>query len=277
MGNQVNAGELNSVANEHGETILINSIVDLDSTLQHTVNNTIITGELTSFDADGTLINIGADGGQIDQITIYDQANNPTTYSYDPANPTQTITTPLGATLTLNFESGSYTYTIDFNATNAGLQERLDISASDSDGVTASNTLVLHLQINVDENFSYDANVDIDGLDGYDTLVLSGAETLDFNNISNLSNIEAIDMGKGDNDILNLDVADIINMTDSSNTLTIYGDSGDSVAKPVGSNDTWTQVQSGVDDGKGHTVDVYNISDGTTTVTVNIEQEIVVS
>ncbi len=274
VGNSGNKGELDNIAAANGETIIIDSITDLDGSLQQTVNNTIITGELTSFDADGTVINIGADGGHISLVEI-----NGVSYAYDSNNPTQTITTPLDATLTINYETGSYTYLVDYNATNAGQTESLDISVLENDGNTATNTITFHLETapNGDENFAYDASTTIDGAAGFDAVVLSGAETLDFDNISNLSNMEAIDMSTGDNSVMNLEVADIINMTDGDNVLTIYGESGDSVSKPTGSSETWTQTSSGVDDGKGHTVDVYSVTDGSTTVTVNIEQEIVVS
>jgi len=277
VGDNGSAGELGNIANEYGETIIIDDITDLDGTLAQTVNNTIITGELTSFDADGTVIAIGADGGHITQLVLYNQdGSTHATVDYDASNPTQVITTELGATLTVNFNTGSYTYTIDYNNTLEGQQESMNITVLDNDGDAVTNGIYFHLETSADDNFAY-TSVDLDGLAGFDTVVLSGTETLDFNNISNLSNIEAIDMRIGDNDIINLDVADIMNMTDADNILTIYGDSGDSVAKPVGTTETWTQVSTGVDDGNGHTVDVYNVSDGTNTVTVNIEQEIIVS
>ena len=267
VGTGGSSGELDKIAATHGETIIINSITDLDGTLQQTVNNTIITGELTSFDADGTVAAIGADGGHITSIVL-----DGTTYTYDAANPTQTISTPLGATFNVNFETGSYTYVIDYNDATANQTETMTITVADADNDTVTNDIVFHLQTppNGDENFAYNSN-NIDGLAGFDTIVLSGAETLDFNNVNNLNNIEALDLHVGDNTLLNLDVTDIINMTDASNELFIYGEAGDNVALDTNLIDQNTTVT----DADGRVFNVY--SDVDSTATVNIEQEIIVS
>ena len=265
-------GELDQISSGHGETIIINSITDLDSTLQQTVNNTIVTGEMTAFDADGTVVAVGADGGHISEVTLYNQDGSANiTLLYDVNNPTQTISTPLGGTMTLNFDSGSYTYVIDYNNTLNGAIDKFDITVVDSDGDSVSNSVLIHLLQNPDENFSFDAVSTIDGKDGFDTIVLSGTETLDFSTISNLSNIEAIDMGTGDNTIVNLDLNDVLNMTDANNELFIYGEAGDSVTLDA----TLVTQNSTVTDANGKVFDVF--SDVNATVTVNIEQEIVVS
>ncbi|WP_348653035.1 Ig-like domain-containing protein [uncultured Sulfurimonas sp.] len=271
VGNDVNLGELEKIGNDNGETLIINSITDLNSTLISTVNTTIITGELTSFDPDGVAINLGADGGQITQLSLYDQAGNITQIvNYDVNNPSQSITTSLGGTLKVNFDDGSYTYTIDYKDNVAGLEERIDVSATDDDGVSQTNSIYIHLQTTQDENLAYDAN-GVDGGDGFDTLILSGSQTLDFDSISNIGNIGAIDMGTGDNTIKNLDVNDIIGMTDTDNELFIYGEAQDNITLDAAlSKDNTTII-----DADGKTFDVY--SDVNNTVTLNIEQEIVVS
>ncbi len=143
-----------------------------------------------------------------------------------------------------------------------------------------NETSTANLTINIDGNdiITYDSTaLMIDGSLGIDTLLVSNDDDLNFNTISNLKNMEIIDLASDNHTITNLDVADILNMTDADNTLTIYGDAGDSVSKPAGTSETWTKTDSSVDDGNGHTVDVYNVSDGSNTVTVNIEQEIIVS
>jgi len=166
----------------------------------------------------------------------------------------------------------SYTPSV---TTTTDITETFTYEITDMDGDTSSANLTIDGNNNT---ITYDSNALLmdSGL-GLDTLLVNANNNLDFSSINNLANIEIIDLTVGDHAITNLDVADIMNMTDEDNILTIYGDNGDSVAKPVGTSETWTQVESSMDDGNGHTVDVYNVSDGSNTVTVNIEQEIVVS
>ncbi|MDO9208660.1 MAG: Ig-like domain-containing protein, partial [Sulfuricurvum sp.] len=82
----------------------------------------------------------------------------------------------------------------------------------------------------------------IDGGTGIDTFVLSkNNTTIDFtilNSINNpINNIEIIDLGQNGNSdkatLTNLTMQDVIDMTDSNNTLTILGDNKDSVNVPV--------------------------------------------
>jgi len=161
------------------------------------------------------------------------------------------------------------------STTTTDVTETFTYEITDADGDTSTANLIIDGNNNT---ILYDSNALLqDGGLGIDTLILNPIDNLDFSTISNLQNMEIIDLSGGDHAITNLDVADIINMTDADNVLTIYGDSGDSVSKPTGTPETWTQTDTGVDDGNGHTVDVYNVSDGVNTVTVNIEQEIIVS
>ncbi|MBT2991250.1 MAG: cadherin-like domain-containing protein, partial [Candidatus Thiodiazotropha sp. (ex Ctena orbiculata)] len=67
------------------------------------------------------------------------------------------------------------------------------------------------------------------GNSGFDTLIAADNDDLDFSSISNISNIERIDLTVGDHDILNLSVADVLTMTDTDNLLEILGDNSDSV------------------------------------------------
>ncbi|MEL0583768.1 MAG: tandem-95 repeat protein [Candidatus Thiodiazotropha sp. (ex. Lucinoma kazani)] len=69
----------------------------------------------------------------------------------------------------------------------------------------------------------------IDGGDGIDTLLVSDNDDLDFSGISNIRNIERIDLTAGDHDISNLSVADVLTMTDGDNLLEILGDVSDNV------------------------------------------------
>ncbi len=159
--------------------------------------------------------------------------------------------------------------------TTTDVTETFTYEIIDSDGDTSSANLTIDGNNNT---ILYDSNALLqDGGLGIDTLILNTSDDLDFSNISNLQNMEIIDLAGADHAVTNLTVADVINMTDNNNVLTIYGDIGDNVSKPVGTTETWTQTSTGVADGNGHTVDVYSVSDGSNTVTVNIEQEIIVS
>ncbi|WP_345977949.1 Ig-like domain-containing protein [Sulfurimonas sp. HSL3-7] len=167
------------------------------------------------------------------------------------------------------------TYTLSDNpTTNLDVTETFTYTLTDSDGDTSSADLV----VNGNDIMLYDAAaLSNDGGLGTDTLILSSGDDLDFSTIANIQNMEILDLAGADHAVSNLTVEDIINMTDIDNVLSIYGDSGDNVSKPVGSTETWMQTATGVDDGNGHTVDVYIVSDGINAVTVNIEQDIVVS
>ena len=271
VGEEVNLDQLNNVSGTDGESIVINSITDLDSTLIQTVNSALITGNLTSFDVDGTAINIGADGGYIAEINMYNQAGDITdTLLYDINNTSQSITTELGGLLNINFEDGTYSYSIDYNDSIASMLEKFDVVVEGTDGERVTNSVNVHLENVLDENFALNDTA-IDGGSGYDTLVLSGTQSLNLDNISDIQNIEAIDMHIGDNQVLNLNVEDVISMTDANNELFIYGENQDSVTIDT----TLLKQDTTTTDSNGKVFDVY--SDVNATVIVNIEQEIVVS
>ncbi len=69
----------------------------------------------------------------------------------------------------------------------------------------------------------------INGNAGFDTLIAPDNDDLDFSSISNIRNIERIDLTVGNHDILNLSVSDVLTMTDDDNLLEILGDTSDSV------------------------------------------------
>ncbi|MCG7877809.1 MAG: Ig-like domain-containing protein, partial [Candidatus Thiodiazotropha endolucinida] len=69
----------------------------------------------------------------------------------------------------------------------------------------------------------------ITGNAGFDTLIAPDNDDLDFSSISNIRNIERIDLTVGNHDILNLSVSDVLTMTDNDNLLEVLGDTSDSV------------------------------------------------
>ena len=221
---------------------------------------------VTIYDADGNVLDTQ---GNTHFISFFGSADD--TYQIDMGDVDFKYVV-IESTSKVYVDEVSYTPAV---TTTTDITETFTYEITDMDGDTSSANLIIDGNNNT---ITYDSNaLLIDGGLGMDTLLVAANDDLDFSGIDNLRNMEIIDLSVGDHQVLNLEVADILNMTDGDNVLTIYGDNGDSVAKPVGSSETWTQTATGVDDGNGHTVDVYSVSDGSNTVTVNIEQEIIVS
>jgi VCBS repeat-containing protein len=94
--------------------------------------------------ANGTF---GADGGFV-QIVIVDG----TYYSFDPKtqgdDPVLTVTTALGGALTVDMQTGAYTYTPPALATGCSAQECIEFVLSDNDGDQGASSLVIDVQGN---------------------------------------------------------------------------------------------------------------------------------
>ena len=120
------------------------------------------------------------------------------------------------------------------------------------------------------DTFEYDGTSSFDGLDGNDTITMRFDESINFDtNNPVIRNIESIDLrGSGDNSIQHLSVQDVIDVTDSNNYLTIYGDSNDSVNIIDDGNWTLTTQTEG-----SINFDVYTNS-AFPDVTLRIQQEI---
>ena len=253
MGNETASASLTNIGGDN--TIIITDATELNAELLATLAT--LTGDLTGFDVDGTLLNLGADGGHLDSVEI-----DGTTYNYADATAIN-VTTLLGGEFAIDLDTGVYSYS---NTANAGASETVTVNATDSDsGAPLTADLVLHLEDSVDENFLYTNGGVIDGLDGLDTLVLTDTDTINFDNIQTIANMEAINLDSGDHALTNLNVQDVIDMTDSNNVLTIDGQAGDSVDLVDGG---WTQT---ADNGS---YSVYQSAD--TLTTVQIDQVITV-
>jgi VCBS repeat-containing protein len=125
-----------------------------------------------------------------------------------------------------------------------------------SSGGTGNDTLIFDA---ADTLLSGDA--------GFDTLIVSDDDDLDFGSISNISNIERIDLTVGDHDILNLSVDDVLTMTDNDNLLEILGDNSDSVELTS----DWRESGNTVSQ-NGHTFTEY--LNGDDSVTLLIEDQV---
>ena len=116
----------------------------------------------------------------------------------------------------------------------------------------------------------FDLNdVAIDGNEGVDTLVLQNSDSINFDNVSNLANIETIDLSiNGDHSLENISASDVFNMTDDNHSLTILGDVGDNVT--LANPSEWSTSTSSED---GHNFNVYTSLDNDQ-ITLKIETDI---
>ncbi|KSM25079.1 Ig-like domain repeat protein [Pseudomonas aeruginosa] len=114
--------------------------------------------------------------------------------------------------------------------------------------------------------------VSIDGGAGFDTLVLANGIDLDYNavGVGTLSNLERIDLGKGDSgSVLTLTAAEVDAITDANNTLQITGENND-ILNVVGAVNTGTtQLINGI------TYDVYTFGSTTLLIEDNTVQVVV--
>ena len=194
-------------------------------------------------------------------ITV--QGDNRSTY--DQATTTVTINTLTGGVISLNFETGIFEY--QARATDTGYQENIAFSVKDNDGDIVSATQVLNITRNADNDYLVGTNqaetlsggigddtliglsgadtllggdgndilifdaddVLIDGGQGIDTLIINDINTVSGANLSNVTNIESINMTNDTAQILSLGLSDVVSITDNNNELFIKGDSTDTV------------------------------------------------
>ncbi|MBG6464658.1 BapA prefix-like domain-containing protein [Pseudomonas aeruginosa] len=114
--------------------------------------------------------------------------------------------------------------------------------------------------------------VSIDGGAGFDTLVLANGIDLDYNavGVGTLSNLERIDLGKGDSgSVLPLTAAEVDAITDANNTLQITGENNDTLNVVGAVNTGTTQLINGI------TYDVYTFGSTTLLIEDNTVQVVV--
>ncbi|WP_404467386.1 Ig-like domain-containing protein [Pseudomonas aeruginosa] len=114
--------------------------------------------------------------------------------------------------------------------------------------------------------------VSIDGGAGFDTLVLANGIDLDYNavGVGTLSNLERIDLGKGDSgSVLTLTAAEVDAITDANNTLQITSENNDTLNVVGAVNTGTTQLINGI------TYDVYTFGSTTLLIEDNTVQVVV--
>lgn len=175
---------------------------------------------------------------------------------------------------------GSYSVTLDGNGDstvtiysdtqlNPTATSQITASVTSTDGTDTATTTIGG---SGDETVVYESGDMVDGGVGYDTITVSTDASLDNLDFAKLDNIEEIDMSNsGMNAINNLSLNDVLDMTDTDNTLVIKGDDG---VDTVNSVDTtgWTQSAK-TDDGTNTT---YEYTNDTTSdsITLIVEDQI---
>ena len=121
-------------------------------------------------------------------------------------------------------------------------------------------------------------NLDIDGGDGVDTLLMGGDMNIDMSALDdNISNIETINLDEGSQNITSLHIEDVLDVTDEDNILRIDGDSSDTIEIDVGGEDSeWKLGDFKTDAETGATYQEYIGVDGDDTVTVEVNTEIMI-
>lgn len=151
LGTSVNHSNLNPIAYDGQsssdiDATVVTDLSQLGSVLAGTVKQTT-SGSLV----DGQLV--GADGfGHIHSITV-----DGVDYTYEAANPVVSINTVLGQLLTVNFDTGAYTYSIR-EAVSGSATENFSYTLVDNDGDKADSTLTIEVQRTVVAEGSADAD-----------------------------------------------------------------------------------------------------------------------
>ncbi len=207
-----------------------------------------------------------------------------------------TITgTPDGAILSEGVNNGDGTWIIEIQEGQTDISESLSITipagseeftlgikatATESNGGDTS-TVEATAQIEEngtegDDNITFDTNDTIDGGEGFDTLMMTDDISVDFSTLSdNVSNIEAIDLGEGAQNISSLSLADVMDITDADDVLKIDGDSSDTIELNKQGEDTeWKLGDFKTDAETGKSYQEVTGGEGDSTVTLEISTQI---
>ena len=102
-----------------------------------------------------------------------------------------------------------------------------EYTISDGNGGTSTATTTLSVG-SVNDVLDYTDDHDLDGGYGFDTLDITGEDSIDISHIApKVHNIEVIDMDDGLSQTLNIKLGDIVDMTDDDNDLVFVGNDGD--------------------------------------------------
>lgn len=266
--------EIQFVALGAGDDYLIHSI-DFDrtssssSTITTNDNSTVdLTVVPALVDADGSEVLTTSISGIPDGYTLTDGVNS---FGATTGSDTTDVTGWDLMALQLlvpDSESGTVTLTATAMATESSNSDQaaasttIDIIVVPQDGAPALGAPAASLtsSLDSDDTLLFDGEP-VDGGAGFDTLLVPDNDALDFSSITNgtIQNIERIDLGSGSHSISNLDISDVLDMTDSNNQLEILGGADDSVALP---SDEWAATGNTLDR-DGHQFTEYQDTGGT--------------
>ena len=176
-------------------------------------------------------------------------------------------------TITVDGNTYESTVTMDVPAKNDGSEQ--DFSISTTATATAANGDATSATVDEDGMYTFDVtnslNGEIEGGDSYDIINIDATSesiSFDLNALSGkISNIEEIDLSGSNGDVkVNLNLEDVLEITDKDNTLRIEGDNGDIIDL----NDSdWTIGDHLVDSQTGAEYDVYSNNDYDVTLEIN--------
>uniref|UniRef100_UPI002593888F VWA domain-containing protein n=1 Tax=uncultured Psychrobacter sp. TaxID=259303 RepID=UPI002593888F len=272
--------------NDSELAILVTDINQLDALFEGSAfenrpqgTTNLIKGGVT----EGITAGYGADGGNVLSFTVdgstytYSRTTGGMTVegvnggTYDQESTTVTIQTVAGGTIALNFESGDYTYYAKPNFDGTAYKEDISFSVEDKDGDTAYAEQTLNISSSNNDTIEFSADkASMDGGAGFDTLLVD--TSIDFSSFDSnkIDNMELIELGDGAQSLTNLKTSDVINMTDSNDTIFVDGDTADSVQ--LSGND-WTNTNNTTTQ-NGNTYDIYSFSDSNGTHNVMIDTDI---
>jgi hypothetical protein len=106
---------------------------------------------------------------------------------------------------------------------------KFKVTEGDNNFLNKEHTVSITMSDEGDNKIDFDPSSTIDAGAGYDTLVITGDQEIDFSKLTHaISNIEQIDLADGSQKI-NISIDDVLTMTDENNILRIARDDADSV------------------------------------------------
>lgn len=218
MGSEVSKTYLDPVAydghaSSNGDGVVVGAFNQLDDVLNGTTHD-FVEGNLSAYGA------IGLPGGTFQHVASV--TVDGIVHAYDPSHPMLTVSTVLGGALSMDMETGHYSYAAPTAAVTGLALESFAFSLLTSQGDIASSTLdvrIDHTQVQVGTNGSElltgGATADqIMGRDGADTVSADGGNDLIYGNGGN----DELHGGAGDDHLVGGQGSDVM-----------FGDTGSDV------------------------------------------------
>ena len=264
---------LSNDTNIYGNVLSISKIQGQDVNSGQTVNVTNDSGEIlgSATVVEGKIV--FTPGDELDSLNVGE--NQDVTFAY-------TISDGHGGT-----DSADVTINVQGTAVDVGegddevntndVSGRIDIDMGSGDDT-------FRFLDDMEEDSNIIENSLIDFGEGFDTLIIEDDIVLHFDNLildgsenNQISNLEVINMqnGTGANKLENLDISDVLHMTDDVNLLKIVGDSGDEIGLNIAGDDAlWTKSDTKITE-EGEEFDVW--TSNSNDLTVYIDDDITIT